>query len=83
MLWHKGPCKFIHVLIYSSDGLIKLSFVFEMRKQKRQVVASGCGEGEEQKLLKAVSKVLKVLFIITLKAFYYGKTTQHSKVGRA
>lgn len=48
MLWHKDPCKFIHVLIYSSDGLIKLSFVFEMRKQKRQVVASGCGEGKEQ-----------------------------------
>ena len=53
-----------------------------MRKQKRQVVASGCREGKEEKLLKAVGKIL-VLFIIMFKAFYYGKTTQHSKVGRA
>lgn len=63
-----------------------------MKKHKRQVVASkvaweeGKGEGKEEggkKLLKAGSKVLEGLFIITFKAFYYGKTTRHSKVGRA
>lgn len=36
----------------------------------------------EEKSWKAGSKVPEGWFIVTIKAFYYGKTTQHSKVGR-
>lgn len=44
----------------------------EGEREKRKV---------EEKPLKA-DKVLEGSFNITFKAFYYGKTTLHSKVGR-
>lgn len=88
MLWCKYPHIYFCPYIQSSYvSMIVICVINEETEKAHSCLKLLGGEDREgrkveEKPLKA-GKVLEGLPMITFKAFYYGKTTRHSKVGRA